>query len=154
MPLGPPVSLPKIHVKKKTIRPSSASANLQSHPTYTSGLFDISIRPSTASINLDSKGPLGQRPHTQATGSRQPWQNRVREQPRLEDNIVKYPRRLTLGPVDGIAESETIVRPGVLHGNTAMQLRSKVSLLSINISFLIFALGTKIIKKYFDNGLL
>lgn len=126
MPPGPPVCLPKIHAKK-VIRPSSAAANLQSHPSFTTGLFDTVTRPTTASTQLpDSKGLLGQRPHTQAGGPRRQWQFRAREQPRPEDAIVKHPRRLTLGAVDGIAETVSIVRPGNLHGNVAQQLKSKV----------------------------
>ncbi|XP_076467714.1 cilia- and flagella-associated protein 337-like [Babylonia areolata] len=127
MPPGPPVHLPKIHVKKKAIRPSSAAANLQTHQSFTTGLFDTITRPSTASSQLhDSKGLLGQRPHTQAGGPRRQWQFKAREQPRPEDTIVKHPRRLTLGAVDGIAESESIVRPGNLGGNVAQQLKSKI----------------------------
>jgi hypothetical protein len=39
-----------------------------------------------------------------------------------------------LGPVDGIAESEAIVRPGNLQGNAAHHLKSKVRMK--NASFL------------------
>lgn len=134
MPPGPPVSLPKIHTKKKVIRPSSAAANLQSHPSFTTGLFDSITRPSTASTQIvDGKGLLAHRPHTQASGPRRQWHFRTREQPRPEDAIVKHPRRLTLGVVDGIAEAESIVRPGNLHGNVAQQLKSKVCLSDFGI---------------------
>ncbi|XP_070198273.1 cilia- and flagella-associated protein 337-like isoform X3 [Littorina saxatilis] len=127
MPQKAPVTLPKIQVKKKVIRPSSAAANLQSHPSFTTGLFDIITRPSTASTQLsESKGILGQRPHTQAGGPRRQWHLKAREQPRPEDTIMKHPRRLTLGAVDGIAESEAIVRPGNFHGNVAQQRKSKL----------------------------
>ena len=127
MPPGPPVILPKINVKKKrVIRPSSAAANLQTHPAFTTGLFDTYTRPSTATTQLGDGLLPGQRPHTQAGGARRQWQFKAKEHPRPDDNIVKHPRRLTLGAVDGIAESESIVRPGNIHGNVSQQLKSKV----------------------------
>lgn len=124
---GAPLILPKIQIKKKAIRPSSAAAKLQTHSSFTSGLFDDVARPSTSSSHQESRGILGQRPHTQAGGPKQQWQNRLREQPRPDDTIKHHTRRLTVGAVDGIAESETIVRPGgQIQGNVQQQLKSKV----------------------------
>ena len=63
---------------------------------------------------------------------------------------MKHPRRLTLGVVDGIAESESIVRPGNLHGNVAQQLKSKVCLSDFGIFdiflFLCFFKGSSVVK--------
>ena len=84
---------------KKKVRPSSAAAKLQSHPTYATGLYDNS-RPSTAAASLS-----GSRPKTQAGGPR----HYVRTpQSRSDEEVVKHntQRRLTIGPVDGIADSE------------------------------------------------
>ena len=81
---------------KKKVRPSSAAAKIQSHPTYSTGLYDNS-RPSTAAASLS-------RPKTQAGGPR----HYVRTpQSRGEEEVARpTQRRLTIGPTDGIADSE------------------------------------------------
>lgn len=118
--------LPPIKQKKK-IRPSSASANLQTHPSYTTGLYDNALRPSTASIQASAgQSALGQRPHTQAGLRGRQWQSRTQEQKDEEAAAVKHPRRLTLGTVDGIAELDNIIRPGQIQSTIAQQLKSKV----------------------------
>lgn len=110
--------------KKKKIRPSSAAANLQSHPSFTSGLYGSSARPSTA-LGHD-RGLFGQRPATQAGGPRRPWQFKGQTEAQPEKEVVKHGRRLTLGAVDGIAESDNFTRPGQIHGSIAQQLKNKV----------------------------
>ena len=120
--------LPPILRNPKKIRPSSAAANVQTHPSYTTGLFDNVARPSTAATNISGPGSASaQRPHTQAGGPRGKWQSKPAE-PKREETIVKHPRRLTLGAVDGIAELDNIIRPGQIHSSIAYnQLKSKVN---------------------------
>lgn len=118
--------LPPIKPARK-IRPSSAAANLQTHPSYTTGLFDNVLRPSPASVQgSELQKTLGIRPHTQAGGPRPRWFSKSLEA-KPEDAIVKHPRRLTLGTVEGIAELDSIKRPGQIGGNIAQQLRCKVN---------------------------
>ena len=95
---------------KKKVRPSSASANIQSHPVFTSGLYDNG-RPSTAAPGRATPpgGVGGQaRPKTQAGGPRFWGRNQ------MPDAVLKPQRRLTLGHVDGIAETEAANRPGAV----------------------------------------
>ena len=112
---------------KKKVRPSSASANIQTHSGYTTGLYDNG-RPSTAAP--DRTGPAGgvgglpARPKTQAGGPRF-WGRRDQG----SDVVLKPLRRLTLGHVDGIAETEAANRPGAM-GQTSLgqSMKGKVSL--------------------------
>ena len=112
---------------KKKIRPSSASANLQTHPDFKSGLYD-NTRPTTAShgaaaaSGATTGGGLPVRPRTQASGPRF-WS-------KGGDEVETRPqRRLTIGAVDGIGAS----RPGLgprMHTTTATSgqlLKGKVS---------------------------
>lgn len=105
---------------KKKIRPSSASANLQSHPAYKSGLYD-NTRPTTASHG--PSGGLLTRAKTQS-GAPRFW-----SKGNAEDVESKPQRRLTIGAVDGIG-----VRPGLgkrMHTTAAPAgalLKGKVSL--------------------------
>ena len=122
MPIAGRASSSLTRLKKK-IRPSSAAANLQTYPGYSSGLYDNAVRPATAS----TVSYLSKRPATQASGPRRPWQQRPTTEARGEKDIIKQPRRLTLGAVDGIAEAEAIIRPGLPQGTAAHQLKSKVS---------------------------
>lgn len=115
---------------KSKIRPSSAAANLQTHPSYTTGVIDnVSLRPATAagSSRTPDSTPVVQRPATQAAGSRRQWQRAVKDEAKPSD-IHKQPRRLTLSTVDGIADgkSEQIKRPGLVQGASAQVLKSKV----------------------------
>lgn len=80
---------------KKKIRPSSATAQLQTHPQYTSGLFD-NVRPSTA-----MPGGPGERRRSQAAGARLHTARQTCPTPDLKPR-----RRLTVGAVDGIAHLE------------------------------------------------
>ena len=126
----PPERLPASSKKKSRLRPSSAAANIQSHPSFTTGLFDsVSLRPATAAVAGRRPEPttLAQRPATQATGARKPWRT-LKEKSVLEPkDIHKQPRRLTIGAVDGIAiNAAKLSRPGVVLGNQGQILRSKV----------------------------
>lgn len=90
---------------KKKLRPSSAAANLQTHPSYSSGLFDDNVRPTTGSATK-APGPAGllaQRPKTQASGPRY-WGKPA--QPLLSDTSEATQRRLTVGHVEGIAGTQ------------------------------------------------
>lgn len=117
--------------QKKRLRPSSAAANIQSHPSYTTGLFDnVSLRPATAAVAGRRPEPanLAQRPATQAAGGRRPWRT-MREDTIVEPkDIHRQPRRLTIGAVDGIANNASkLNRPGIVLGNQGQMLKSKVS---------------------------
>ena len=123
--LTPFSPLPPIKSTKK-IRPSSAAANIQTHASYTTGLFDNVLRPTTASTQATpAHSAIGLRPHTQAGGPRSKWQSKAAET-KPEETIVKHPRRLTLGAVDGIADLDNIIRPGQIHGTVSQQLKNKV----------------------------
>ncbi|KAK3591931.1 hypothetical protein CHS0354_031430 [Potamilus streckersoni] len=125
----PPGHLPSETKTKKKIRPSSAAAKLQTHPSFSTGLFDnVSIRPSTAAApSSQSAQSLGiQRPATHAAGPRRQWGRHATVIQEPKNDVLKQPRRLTLGTVEGIADLDTIIRPGIVQGSTAQQLRSKV----------------------------
>ncbi|ESO88467.1 hypothetical protein LOTGIDRAFT_165595 [Lottia gigantea] len=113
----------------KKIRPSSAAANLQTHPSFNSGLFDKNInRPSTASFRGPDTGLPLQRPATQAGGPRRAWKFKSYNNAENEiDDSVKHPRRLTIAAVDGVGEDETIIRPGFTTGTVSDQLKSKMN---------------------------
>ncbi|CAL1540983.1 unnamed protein product [Lymnaea stagnalis] len=128
--LTPFSPLPPIQTLKKKIRPSSASANLQTHPSYTTGLYDNVLRPSATSSR--TAGPhisQGQRPHTQAGGTRGRWQAKVTETKNkngLSNENIKNPRRLTLGTVEGLSELDSIIRPGLSQISVSQQLKNKI----------------------------
>ncbi|KAH3841539.1 hypothetical protein DPMN_115005 [Dreissena polymorpha] len=115
---------------KPHVRPSSAAANLQSHPSYTSGLFDnVSIRPATAAAagRRAEPAPLAQRPATQAAGGRRPWRTTKEATVVEPKDMHKQPRRLTIGAVDGIAsDAKKINRPSHALGNQGQLLKSKI----------------------------
>ena len=114
----PPGVLP--NTTKKKVRPSSASANLQSHPNYATGLFDNS-RPSTAAPSLHG------RPKTQAGGPRH-WARTPQPKPQ-ETAKVSNQRRLTIGAVDGIAETDAAYRTIAAQPQLGALFRGKVPLL-------------------------
>ena len=116
---------------KKKIRPSSASANLQSHPCYTTGLYDGN-RPATAAT-APSSGPGSgslplqqQRPKTQAGGPRF-WGRREKETEAQENR--RTTRRLTIGPTDGIGTTDDFIRHGPASASINQLLKGKVCLL-------------------------
>jgi hypothetical protein len=90
---------------KKKIRPSSASAQLQSHPKfYTTTLYDVG-RPTTAALpgalpSGSEKANLSQRPVTHAG---------PRGVTKIQLETTRQ-RRNTLSTVAGIAETDTTVR--------------------------------------------
>ena len=88
---------------KKKYRPSSASANLQSHPCYRTSLYDDRVNAS----GVPSGGPTTlQRPKTQAGGPRSMWAGRT-QAAGFEAEIPRH-RRQTLGAVDGIAQTDNL----------------------------------------------
>ncbi|CAD5114983.1 DgyrCDS4011 [Dimorphilus gyrociliatus] len=110
---------------KRKVRPSTAPSNIQTHPSYQTGLYHNTARPVTAGFGDTSRPSLagGLRPKTQASGPRQNWRltKKTNEQPKLYLKInlfsffplLPYPvkpqqtqtgqkaRRLTVGGVDG-----------------------------------------------------
>ncbi|KAK3099235.1 hypothetical protein FSP39_001323 [Pinctada imbricata] len=113
----------QIKARKKLIRPSSASSNLQ---CYSISVLDNVQRPATAATlgMLSDKSGFLPRPTTQAGGPRRQW-----KPPQEEDAFIeqaKHPRRLTLGAVDGINDLDFIKRPGVIQGSVSEQLKSKI----------------------------
>ena len=104
----PPGQIP--NPTKRKVRPSSAAAKIQSHPCYSTGLYDDNNgRPSTAVPGSSGQG-LGQRPKTQAAGRRFPYSTEsstpsIPEVPVPPVMVNGRTRRLTVGPVDNIAET-------------------------------------------------
>ena len=120
-----PTGRPQTATMRKKIRPSSAGPNLQSHPCYTTSLFDNN-RPSTASsssLRTQDKGALPTRPVTQS-GARRQWRA-PQEDARMQE-IQKQPRRLTLGAVDGLQPDLIKNRPRSGGGFVSDQLKNKV----------------------------
>lgn len=117
---------------KKKIRPSSAASNLQTHPSYYTGLFESRYvaRPTTAAVSADTPDGRVQRPATHSIAPRRGWKA-SKSGTEIPDS-VKHPRRLTLGAVDGIADLDTISRPGVIQQSASQQLKSKVCNLMIS----------------------
>ena len=97
---------------KKKIRPSSASAKLQTHSTFSTAFINNTNK---ISNEHDFSSFLPKRPHTQATGPRRTWQSERKERSQVDIVVAKRPRRLTLGTVEGIAGDESIIRPVFLH---------------------------------------
>ncbi|XP_076070807.1 cilia- and flagella-associated protein 337-like isoform X4 [Mytilus galloprovincialis] len=120
-----PTTRPQTATMRKKIRPSSAGPNLQSHPCYSTSLFD-SNRPSTASsssLRTQEKGALPVRPVTQAGPRRQ--YRAPQADVRLQE-IQKQPRRLTLGTVDGLQPDLIKNRPRSGNGQISDQLKNKI----------------------------
>lgn len=107
---------------KKKIRPSSATANLQTHPTYTSGLYDDHSRGRPATAAPTSTG-LPQRPKTQAGGPRF-WGHKETQTEAQEER--KHHRRLTIGPTDGIGSNDQVTRHGPVGISVNQLLKGKV----------------------------
>ena len=108
-------------IKRTAVRPSSAGAKIQTHPSFATSLFannddrNNSHRPNTA-VGLA-------RPKTQAGGPRQ-W---ARAPAPKTEEIVKPHRRLTVGPVDGLAETDFSRRTAVGQPQLGALFRGKVS---------------------------
>lgn len=134
-----PTTRPQTATMRKKIRPSSAGPNLQSHPCYSTSLFD-SNRPSTASsssLRTQEKGALPVRPVTQAGPRRQ--YRAPQADVRLQE-IQKQPRRLTLGTVDGLQPDLIKNRPRSGNGQISDQLKNKVRKSLLVFETLIFHL--------------
>ena len=124
----PPGTIP--NPTKKKIRPSSAAANIQTHKSYTTALYD-NVRPSTAAVTSERTphgGSTGtQRPVTHAGGPRYGgWGRSNQDILGLEH---KLQRRLTVGAVDGLADTDAALRPGALRPNIGSLLKEKVGII-------------------------
>ncbi len=126
----PPGGVP--HASKRKVRPSSAAAKLQTHKSFFTGLFDDNKRTATGSGGNELPfGPSGlvahTRPKTQAGGPRYQWGSQS------QSDTVNLPgklqqRRLTVGAVDGLADTDAAYRKGALLHIPAIagQLKGKV----------------------------
>lgn len=122
----PPVPNP---VRKK-VRPASAGAKLQTHPNFSSGLFPENGRPTTALVSTASAYSLhGTRPKTHAGGPRPLYGSQ--ESP---TEVSRQNRRLTVGVVDGIAETDIANRTNVNNVPVSQLLKNKVSLSNVQVS--------------------
>ena len=112
---------------KKKIRPSSASANLQTHPCHRTSLYDDR----TAVGGGQPTGPsVLQRPKTQAGGPRSQWATRPPQASGFDAELPKH-RRQTLGPVDNIANTDYTSRKIGIQPSVGAQLKGKVGHLTI-----------------------
>lgn len=101
------------------IRPSSAAANLQSHPSYTSGLFDAE-RPVSAAYLA---GGGGRRPKT---GGLRFWSHGRTADRRQPVSGGKRDRRLTLTGAEAISESSVLTRQTAVQQRLNADLKVKV----------------------------
>lgn len=97
---------------RRPIRPSSASANLQSHDAFKSGLFD-NKRPTTAA-------PV-ERPKTGVPKAHH-WRGGSET---AEIDRIKLQRRPTLSTLEGLDESD-VPRTGTTNSSAGDLLKSKV----------------------------
>lgn len=97
---------------RRPVRPSSASANLQSHDHYKSGLFD-NRRPTTAA-------PV-ERPKTGVPKAHH-WRGGSETE---EIDRIKLQRRPTLSTLEGLEESD-VPRAGTNNASAGDLLKSKV----------------------------
>ena len=111
------------NISKKKIRPSSAAANLQTHPCYRTSLYGDRA----TATGVPSGGPtVLQRPKTQAGGPRSLWTGRP-QVAGFDAEIPKH-RRQTLGNVDGIAETDYTSRLRGIQPSVGSLLKGKASL--------------------------
>jgi hypothetical protein len=127
--------------KKKLIRPSSAEAKLQTHPSYETGLFDNNVvakgflpyNGSSPSIDADPIGRplLPRRPKTHVGGprfwsrSRTPVAGSV--QAATDPAAVRKSRRLTLTGTEGISDEDLANRRRLLNQfNRNERIKGKV----------------------------
>lgn len=100
---------------RRPVRPSSASANLQSHDAFKSGLFD-NKRPTTAA-------PV-ERPKTGVPKAHH-WRGGSETE---EIQKIKLQRRPTLSTLEGLDESD-VPRAGTNNASAGDLLKSKVNIL-------------------------
>jgi len=108
------------------VRSSSAAANLQTHPSYTSGLFDpdVTARP-VSGADSDGEPPHLQRPKTGGPLSRRHGRTVGKI---LPTSGWKHERRLTLTGVETISESNLLTRRTFAQRRLSADLKVKVSL--------------------------
>ena len=97
---------------RRPIRPSSASANLQSHDSFKSGLFD-NKRPTTAAF--------AERPKTGVPKAHH-WRGGSET---AEIDKIKLQRRPTLSTLEGLDESD-VPRSSTTNASAGDLLKSKV----------------------------
>jgi len=108
------------------IRPSSAAANLQTHPCYTSGLFDSC--PSASPVSDGGKQRF-QRPKTGGTRARRHGRPGDKKAP------WKHERRLTLTGVEAISQSHLLGRRTFVDHKLNAGLKLKVRTSTIRVYF-------------------
>ena len=104
----------------RPVRPSSAAANLQTHPSYTSGLLDsdITVRPMSSAISVSGRRPL----HRPRTGGPRHWsRGRMTAGSRRK-------RRMTVTGVETVDESNPLNRRAFIQHRLNADLKVKVSL--------------------------
>ena len=99
---------------RRPIRPSSASANLQSHDSFKSGLFD-NKRPTTAAF--------AERPKTGVPKAHH-WRGGSET---AEIDKIKLQRRPTLSTLEGLDESD-VPRSSTTNASAGDLLKSKVKI--------------------------
>lgn len=104
---------------RRPVRPSSASANLQSHDSFKSGLFN-SKRPTTAA-------PV-ERPKTGVPKAHH-WRGGSET---AEIDKIKLQRRPTLSTLEGLDESD-VPRAGTTNASAGDLLKSKVGIVKLLI---------------------
>lgn len=104
---------PTPNPSRKQIRPSSASANIQSHAAFSSGLFD-NRRPTTAAAVERPKTGVPKAHH---------WRGGSET---AELDRIKLQRRPTLSTVEGLEETD-VPRAGTANASAGDLLKSKVT---------------------------
>jgi len=102
------------------VRPSSAAANLQTHPSYTSGLFDTD----SAARSVSGRRQL-QRPKT---GGPRSWSDGRAAGRKVPASGWKQERRLTVTGVEPISESNIVTRHTFVQRSLYADLKVKVSI--------------------------
>lgn len=109
--------------RKQRIRPSSALANIQSHPNFVSTtLYDDANEVRTGSRSAASVVPTLPRPKT---GGPAVWRN-LRSATQTAHLEPRTQRRLTLTGVEGLAESEAVNIRRLTQIGLYRQLKGKV----------------------------
>ncbi|KAK2173673.1 hypothetical protein NP493_857g00034 [Ridgeia piscesae] len=112
------MNVPK--TSRRLIRPSSAAANLQTHRKYQTSLYD-----DIWTQQVYAK--LGQRPKTQAGGSRLGDAAQTGAEEEETTTRADEARRLTVGEVDGLASKDGVNRILFSRATARSSLKEKVS---------------------------